>query len=448
MSIAPDVQGLPPGSTDPPGRDAVLAWNAVALQAVAADHTQGSPQQGGPTRSSRALAIVHAAMFDAANSIAGDFTPYATFQPISGASLDAAVAQAAHDTLAELYPAQAPLFAAKLNDFLAPVPRGASRSNGVRLGALVAKQILKDRRNDGSDASVAYVAGTDPGDHQVDPMNPLQGYLGPEWGFVTPFGVEDIVPFMADPPPALGSPEYAAAFDEVKVLGEKNSQVRTDEQTQIGLFWAYDGPKKIGPPPRLYNQIARVIAVQEGNTEMENARLFALINIAMADAGIAAWATKYTHDLWRPIVAIRNAHLDGNADTAQDPLWVPLGAPASNQSGHDFTPPFPAYPSGHATFGAVLFRTLENFYGTDAIAFEFTSDELDGVTTNWDGSSRAPFPTAGFAPRTFTSLGQASAENARSRIYLGVHWQFDADAGITTGNAIADAVFANVLTEN
>jgi hypothetical protein len=202
----------------------------------------------------------------------------------------------------------------------------------------------------------------------------------------------------------------------------------------------------LGTPPRLYNQIARTIAVQEGNTIVENSRLFALINIAMADAGIASWETKYVYDLWRPIVAIRNdglsnvrGGLDRNTRTTGDSGWTPLGAPASNQSGTNFTPPFPAYTSGHATFGAAAFDVIANFYGTDAIAFSFMSDELNGVTTDQNGQVRPA------APRSFTSLSQAAWENAISRIYLGIHWRFDATAGIAQGGAIADWAFARLF---
>src|SRR5690606_5093058 len=127
---------------------------------------------------------------------------------------------------------------------------------------------------------------------------------------------------------------------------------RTKEETEIGLFWGYDGSNGIGVPPVMYNQTTQTIAKQEHNSTVENARLFALVNIALADAGIAAWDSKYYHNLWRPIVAIRNADLDGHEDTQRIADWTPLGAPASNVSGKNFTPPFPAYPSGHATFGA------------------------------------------------------------------------------------------------
>jgi hypothetical protein len=172
-----------------------------------------------------------------------------------------------------------------------------------------------------------------------------------------------------------------------------------------------------------------------------------LINLALADAGIACWESKYTYDFWRPVLGVRESDPgtgpsglgDGNPLTTGDPSWTPLGAPASNQSGTNFTPPFPAYPSGHASFGGAFFRMLERFYGTDAIAFTFVSDELNGVTTDWEGNVRPR------SPRSFATLSEAKAENARSRIYLGIHWNFDALEGIAMGDAIADHVFEHAL---
>ena len=170
--------------------------------------------------------------------------------------------------------------------------------------------------------------------------------------------------------------------------------------------------------------------------------------MAMHDAGVASWTTKYQDDFWRPITGIREADPgtgpsglgDGNPNTIGDPSWTPLGAPASNQSGTNFTPPFPAYTSGHATFGAAAFGTLRNYYGTDNVAFTFTSDEMNGVTTDWAGNVRP------LAPRSFTSFSQAARENADSRIYLGIHWQFDADQGLMQGTKVADWVFAHFAT--
>jgi len=177
----------------------------------------------------------------------------------------------------------------------------------------------------------------------------------------------------------------------------------------------------MGTPVALFNQVLQTVATQEANTRSENARLFAMANVAMADAGIVAWACKYVDNFWRPITGIRNGDLDGNPDTAVDTEWEPLGAP--DEFGDGFTPSFPAYVSGHSTLGAALFRTLGNFYGTDAVPFQLTSDETPGVV------------------RTYSSFTQAAAENGDSRIYLGVHWRFDDTFGQRAGRAVADDVF-------
>ena len=442
-----------PPAGDPPGRDSILDWNAIALEAVRQDHsaTFGTPDQGGPTHTARSLAIVHVAMYDALNSIQQTGKPYLTMKHSHDASIDAAVARAARDTLEALYPKQKNVFGTAYNNYLAAIPKSNNKTRGEELGAFVATKILKARKNDGSANNTPYVPGQLPGNHRVDPLNPSQGFLTPNWGGVKPFGIVSGLQFLVPPPPALDSPEYADAFNQAKDFGGDGvgtPTLRTAEQTQIGIFWAYDGSKFIGVPLRLYNQIVRKIAMQKRNTEVENARLFALVNIAQADAGISCWAIKYTDNFWRPIIAIREADRgtgpsglgDGNPDTAGDVDWSPLGAPASNQSGNNFTPPFPAYTSGHATFGAATFRILQNFYGTDYIEFDFMSDELNGVTTNADGSSRGPAVV-----RNFDRLSEASWENAISRIYLGIHWIFDAEWGVACGMQVADYVFDNVL---
>ena len=425
--------------------DVVLSWNAVALDAIKNDYALGhTPDQGGPTRDSRALAIVHAAMFDAVNSIDGHYSPYLTVAPnAAGASIDAAAAQAAHDTLIQLYPSQKAKFDAALTDTLAHVPDGKAEDGGVAVGHYVAAAILAARAGDGSDAMMDYHPIGKPGHHQPDPLHPDQGYLTPDWGDVTPFAIPDVAQFRSPAPPALNSAEYTAAFWEVALLGGDGvttPTLRTAEQTQVGIFWGYDGSPGLGTPPREYNQIVRIVAQQEHNSVVENARLFALVNIAMADAGIQSWDTKYVYDFWRPVVAIRAAQTDGNPDTVRVADWTPLGAPRDNDmGGTNFTPPFPSYTSGHATFGAATFRTLADFYGRDDITFSFTSDEFNGVTKGQDGTVR-PVVT-----RTYHSLSAAAEENGQSRIYLGIHWRFDKVEGIKAGNAIADYAFANLL---
>jgi hypothetical protein len=259
-------------------------------------------------------------------------------------------------------------------------------------------------------------------------MNIGQSAWGPGWGLVDTFALISGDQFLPPHPPAMTSAQYAASFNEVKALGGDGVNTptsRTPEQTQIGNFWAYDRPGT-GTPPALYNQVAQVIAANHNNTPVENARLFALVNLAQADAGITSWDCKYKEDLWRPITAIRRAGDDGNADTEADATWTPLGAPGNGSTIPNFTPPFPAYVSGHATFGAAAFRAVARFYGTDTMNFTLNSDELPGVT------------------RSFTSLTQAAAENARSRIYLGIHWNFDDVEGRGLGVKVGDWVFDHV----
>jgi hypothetical protein len=252
--------------------------------------------------------------------------------------------------------------------------------------------------------------------------------------------------FRAPPPPALNSAAYAQAFAEVKAIGGDGlttRSIRTTDQTETGIFWAYDGTPSLCAPPRLYNQIAMQIAGLMGSDVVELSRLLALINTAMADAGIAIWESKYYYQFWRPVGGIREADAnaalslpgDGNPATVADPTFMPLGAPASNLTGPNFTPPFPAYPSGHAGFGGALFQTLRRFYGTDNIAFTFVSDEFNGVTLDREGNVRP------LKPRHFASLSEAEEENGQSRIYLGIHWAFDKSEGIAQGRRVADLVF-------
>jgi hypothetical protein len=258
--------------------------------------------------------------------------------------------------------------------------------------------------------------------------------------------IKSTTQFEVPPPPALTSARYATAYDEVKKFGGDGITTpteRTPEQTFIGTFWAYDGTPSLCAPPRLYNQITVHIADQTKLRPIELARLLALVNVSMADAAMSIWESKYHYDFWRPITGIRESDPgtgpmgagDGNDATVGDSTFTPLGAPASNLNGPNFTPPFPAYPSGHAGFGGAIFETLRRFYGTDNIGFTFVSDEFNGVTKDHDGNVRPHMP------RSFSTLSQAEEENGQSRIYLGIHWHFDKTAGIAQGRRVADYVF-------
>ena len=442
------------GDTSAPGT--VRRWNAIAIDACGLDHTPVAPgeprvfgEQYGPARTSRAMAIVHIAMFEAVNAVKGRHSSYVGLPAAAaGTSMESAIAQAAHDTLAALYPSQADAFAAQLARDLEGLRGWRQSAQGADLGRHAAAAILALRANDGS-AHAEMRLGTGPGEYpistlpghwQQDPVSRVPIAMGARWREVETFVLADAAQFRVPPPPALTSMEYAMAYAEAHMLGGDRvatPTMRTPEQTQVGIFWAYDGTPGLCTPPRLYNQIAVKIATDRRTDAVDLARLLALANTAMADAGIAVWESKYFHEFWRPVTAIRTD--DGSTMTMTDAAFMPLGAPASNLTGPNFTPPFPAYPSGHAGFGSALFQTLRRFYGTDAIAFTLVSDEFNGVTVDHDGNVRPRLE------RKFRTLSQAEEENGQSRIYLGIHWAFDKTAGIAQGRRVADWVFDHVF---
>ena len=443
--------------------NSVRRWNHVALDADAIDHTPPAPgesrvfgEQLGPARTSRAFAIIHIAIFEAVNAIAGGFQSYTGLAPAGPeTSMEAAVAQAAHDTLAAMFPSQTPRFDALLAEDLSVIPYGAAKDNGIYVGQQAAAGILALRADDGSDQpepriGIEFFTSNAPGKWRQDPisLNPLA--LGAYWGAVRPFVLSSATQFRASAPASLTSVAYTLAYNEVKTVGGDGMTtptVRTPDQTFAGIYWGYDGTPGLGTPPRLYNQIAVQIAGQMGSDVVQLARLLVLVNVALADSAIACWETKYYFQFWRPITAIRESDPgtgptgagDGNLLTVGDPNYTPLGAPASNLRGPNFTPPFPAYTSGHATFGGAFFETLRYFYGTDNIAFTFVSDEFNGMTRDNQGNVRPRMS------RSFSSLSQAEEENGQSRIYLGIHWKFDKTAGIAQGRHVADYVLSNAF---
>jgi PAP2 superfamily len=463
---ARDADGLllearhrPQPASSPRRADVVRRWNRIAVDASGFDHA-GPGEQPGPGRAARAMAIVHIAIFDAVNAMAGGYRSYTRLpRAHPDTSFAAAVAQAAHDALVELFPSQKASFDALLAEDLAKIPswQRYRKARGIALGKRAAEAILAMRSHDGSHhkeplLGIDYFPDDDPGVWRQDPISLLPVALGGEWDHVDPFVLRSADQYRVPPPPALDSPEYAAAFAEVQALGgddDVTPSLRSDDQTEIGIYWAYDGTPTLCAPPRLYNQIAVHIADQKGTGAVQLARLLALVNVSMADAGMAIWESKYFYAFWRPVTGIRESDPgtgptgdgDGNPDTLGDPTFSPLGAPASNTANRpNFTPPFPAYPSGHAGFGGALFETLRNFYGTDRIPFTFVSDELNGVTLDNQGNARP------LRPRSFSRLSQAEEENGQSRIYLGIHWAFDKTEGIAQGRKVADAVFRKAFT--
>jgi hypothetical protein len=461
-AFGPNIHAAPSSAAAEPPKtavDSIHRWNQIAIDASGLDHTPVAPgelrtfgEQLGPARASRAMAIVHIAIFDSINAMLGGFRSYTGVQAPKGPiSLDAAVAQAAHDTLSALFPSQASRFDSLLADDLANVHNKNERANGVSLGQQAASAILAMRTNDGSQIpeprfGVNYFPNMNPGFWRQDPISLIPLALGEHWGECRPFVLQSGSQFRVPPPPAMTSQEYTDAYNEAMSVGGDGvhtPSTRTPDQSFIGIFWAYDGTPSLCAPPRLYNQITVHIADQMHLDTIQLARLLALANTAMADAAMSVWESKYFYDFWRPVTGIRESDPgfgptmlgDGNPNTVGDINFMPLGAPASNLAGPNFTPPFPSYPSGHGGFGGALFQTFRRFFGTDSVAFTIVSDEFNGVTKDSAGNVRP------YMPRSFANFSQAEEENGQSRIYLGIHWSFDKIQAIAQGRNVANYVF-------
>lgn len=383
--------------------DSVTEWNEVLLDAIRVERPA-------PPVASRAMAIVHTAIFDAVNSIDRNYEPYLVqVAGGAGASLDAAVASAAQRTLVALFPARQADFDAALASSLAAIPDGPAETTGIEIGNSVADQILALRSTDGASTVVAYTPGVNPGEWRPTPAGFAPAVL-PQWPDVTPFALTSGSQFRPVAPPALTSAEYAADLAQVQELGSSTSATRTADQTDIAKFWA--GGPGTATPPGEWNMIAQTVTQTQVTTTAENARLFALLNVALADAAITAWDAKYEYNLWRPITAIREADSDGNAATVQDAAWTPLLN----------TPAFPSYTSGHSTFSSAAAAVLANFFGNDDMPFVQQSE------------------AAGVANRSFTSFSEAAAEAGISRIYGGIHYNFDNTQALSSGDSIGDFV--------
>ena len=386
-----------------PKSDEVLRWNDVALNAIKAERTP-------PPVAARNLAIVHASVYDAVNAIDRTHHPfYARFSAPAGTSAETAAAVAAHVTLTALYPRHATEFDTALQAALDAVPDGTAKVNGIRLGHLVAERYLTWRNEDSAVVKSKYLARSAPGSWQPTPPD-FRSPLLPQWAGVRCFALRGTAEFRPPGPPAVTSEEFAVNFREVKALGAVDSATRTPDQTEIARFWADDAGTVT--PPGHWNRIARRVAVQRGTTLAENARLFAMLNVALADAAIACWDCKYEFNFWRPVTAIRAAARLNDPALAADPDWTPLLV----------TPPFPSYTSGHSTFSGTAAAVLAEFFGTDEVRFTATSDALPGVT------------------RSFPGFRAAAREAGRSRIYGGIHWEFDNSDGLAGGQKMGEYV--------
>jgi hypothetical protein len=388
--------------------DVVTDWNSAALDAIRTNNTP-------PPVASRNLALLHASIHDAVNGIRRTHQSYFVPCAVSAnASPEAAATAAACHVLAALYPSGAGSFDTLRSSILARIPEGRAKDAGTAWGEFVASQILVARNNDGSKAAVSAPSGSGPG-FWVPTTPNFAPFLLPQWGFVEPFCMASGAQFRPPPPPALNSAEWAQDFNTTKILGSATSSARTADQTEIALFWA-DGAGTETPPGH-WNTIAQHVAAAQGNSLEQNARLFALLNLAMADAAICAWDAKYTFEWWRPVTAIRYGDTDGNDATAADSNWSPLLA----------TPPFPEHVSGHSTFSGAAATVLALFYGTDDIPFTVGSDFMPGIQ------------------RSFSSFSVAASEAGMSRIYGGIHFMTANLDGLRGGANIAEWTVSRFL---
>ncbi len=396
------------GAMDMPSEDVIVQWNNVSLGAI-------QVAQYRATQASRVLAMVHGAMFDAINNIDPACENYhVTAAAPTVISREAAAAAAAYRVLVTLFPAQTATFDTAIAESLLHVPNGDRETNGVAFGNQVGNLYVAWRSADHSGDIVPYVPGSGPGDWQPTPPDYGPAMM-PNWATVTPFAMTSNSQFRPIAYPDLTSAEYANDFNQVKTLGAKTGSVRTPAQSETAMFWV-DMPGTITTVGR-WNKIAQQVAGNQFNNIWQNARLFALLNIALADAGIAAWDCKYEYNFWRPITAIRAADTDGNPLTEQNAAWEPF----------IMTPAFPEYVSAHSTFSAAAAGILTEFFGRDTIDFTISSYMMP------------------MDMRNYHSFTQAAEEAGISRIYGGIHFNSANVRALSAGKELAGYVFNNFL---
>jgi membrane-associated phospholipid phosphatase len=385
----------------------VIEWNRTLLVIL---RTAGA--QPATIHSTRSFAILHASIFDAVNNIDGTYSPYLVrLSDVSRlASQPAAADQAAHDVLVALYSTFQTTLDAELQQDLAQIPEGQDKADGVTVGQKVAAQILAFRSTDGATVALPpYIPGNRPGDYQFTPPNFAPADFI-QWPQVTPFALARADEFRPGPPPQLTSEEYTKTFDEVKSLGFITSKTRTQEQTLIGNFWN-------GNIQDFWNEIAQTAALGHHLGLARSARLFALLNISLADTTIAFFEAKYTYQFWRPVTAVELAGDDGNPNTEPDPNWLPLTTK---------TAPDPSYPGAHSAISFAGAEVLKSDLG-DRFTFDVTSESLKGVK------------------RHFTSFSAAAQEAGLSRIYAGQHFRTDHIAGKHLGKNVAESIMDTIL---
>jgi PAP2 superfamily len=379
--------------------DVITDWNENAVTFV-------TPRMV-PPAAQRAVAMVQVAMFDAVNSIERRYRPYLVQLPAPPtASKEAAAAAAAGVVLASLLPQADGQVKGAMASYLAAIPNGAAKSEGIKLGEAVAARLLEVRARDGSDAPDAYRPKTTPGVYIPTPIT-----VGSTWPNVTPFALTSPSQFRPEPPIALTSERWAADYNEIKDLGAKNSTKRSARQTEDARFWLITGPQSTDP-------IVRQLVAAKKMSLIDSARFMALASVALADAYIAVMDAKYRYEFWRPITAIRNGDTDDSPATERDPTWQPI----------DNTPMHPEYPCAHCIGSAALAAVVETLLGTaDVPEIVMTSSTAPGVTHRW------------------TNLRAYTEEVSQARISAGFHYRFSTQVGQDMGRKIGQYVVQNAM---
>lgn len=386
------------------GTDTVVEWNAIMATTIAAQN---------PFAQARFAAITQLAVFQAVNSITGEYEPYLdSLDAPAGSSPDAAAAKAAHDVLVVYFPAAAPTLDAALADTLGDIADGQAKADGIAVGAAAAAQLIADRQGDGAAPPAFYQpTSSEAGAWQTTPGCPAAGGILFHWQHLRPFGVDTTSRFRSDPPPSLTSREYAKAYAEVLAQGASDSTVRPADRAAVARLYA--ALSAAGA----WNAVARALATAHPGSLTDQARAFALLNIAMSDALATSMETKYYYNLWRPETAIRAGDVDGNPRTVGRADFAPFIV----------TPCFPSYPSAHASASGAARWVLERIWEGADFSVVLSHPAVPGVAV------------------TYTTLKQLTDDIDDARISGGIHFRFDQEAGATQGHKIANDVLANEL---
>jgi hypothetical protein len=390
--------------------DVVLDWNVIAVNTAVVNKQN-------PFAQARYAAIVQLAVFEAVNSITHHYQPYlGTIAAPPDASPEAAAIEAAYQVLSAYFPAsQGTLDTAYLNS-LASIPDGQAKVDGIAAGDAAAAALIALRANDGSSPSQFKTPGPPvPGEWQATPscpvVNGVASGIAFQWQNITPFAITSASDYLLDPPPSLTSHKYARAYNEVMTVGSINSSERPPDRANVALFYAAASPTQV------FNQAAQQVAVAQGRSLSDNARALALINMAISDSLVASFFNKYYYNFWRPETAIHAGDGDGNPNTTGDPSWAPFIV----------TPCFPSYPSNHGSAANGAAEVMRRVYGDDGISITLTNPAVPTIVLQ------------------YTSFKQITADISDARVYGGIHYRTDQDAGAQLGKAVGKAVYKHNL---